>query len=67
MQIFLKIKLNDDTNDANDTFVDKNNTIDENDTFFKKNDIILSSKSCFLNGNKRKLEFQFSTSRNATN
>ena len=45
----------------------KNDTIDENDTFFKKNDTILSSKSCFLNGNKRKVKFQFSTSRKATN
>ena len=44
----------------------KNDTIEENETL-KKNDTILSSKSCFLNGNKRKVKFQFSTSRKATN
>ena len=64
----------------NDTFSRNDDTIDENDTFFnkklhnrqkwhifQKNDSFLSSKSCFLNSNKRKVKFQFSTSRKATN
>ena len=64
---------NDDTIDENDTFFNKNDTIDENDTFFNKNDTIdkndtfLSFKFCFLNGNKRKVKFQSSTSRKAKN
>ena len=45
----------------------ENDTIDENDIFFKKNDTFLSSKTCLFNGNKRKVKFQFSTSRKATN
>ena len=65
----------------NDTFSRNDDTIDVNDTFFdkkwhnrrkwhilkKKKDPILSSKSCFLNDNKRKVKFKFSISRKATN
>ena len=49
---------NDDIIDANDIFFDKKwHNQRKWHIFQKKYDTILSSKSCFLNGNKRKVKF----------
>ena len=51
---------NDDAIDENNTFSNKKMTQSTKMTHFsKKNYTFLSSKSCFLNGKKRKVKFNF--------